>query len=290
MSPPAAHVVAEGLANVKKKILTSGRMPCEKGTRALSKSKAQEKTALFVTALSSFMGPFVISSVNVALPAIQKEFVASRLFASSCLAAPIHDAATFALAFLLSLYLQYIKGLGPRTTGIILVAQPLVMAVCSPLRTMTTIACIVATLVMIGFRFALFSSPNMNAIMGAVDKRFFGIASGAVAAMRLLGQMASMTVAMVVFSVFMGRHPIAPAHYESFLGSVRISFKIFFVLCVAGTVFSPARGSLRHGWLDSGPQRWSHAGISCGGDLSLMVNPQADICSEKGMTGPEAMR
>lgn len=209
-------------------------------------------------------------------------FAANRLFAFSCLAALIHYAATFALAFLLSLYLQYIKGLDPRTAGIILVAQPLVMAVCSPLAgrlsdrieprlissvgmmltsaglllfsflgTMTTIARIVATLVMIGFGFALFSSPNMNAIMGAVDKRFFGIASGAVAAMRLLGQMASMAVAMVVLSVFMGRHAITPAHYGPFLESVRISFKIFSVLCVAGTVFSLARGNLRHRLPDS---------------------------------------
>ena len=33
-----------------------------------------ERSALFVTTLASFMGPFMISSVNVALPAIQREF------------------------------------------------------------------------------------------------------------------------------------------------------------------------------------------------------------------------
>ena len=64
---------------------------------------------------------------------------------------------------------------------------------------------IIATLMVLGLGFALFSSPNMNAIMGAVDKKFFAIASGTVAAMRLLGQMTSMAIAMVVFAVFIGR-------------------------------------------------------------------------------------
>jgi MFS family permease len=45
----------------------------------LSDNQAQEKSALFVATLTSFMGPFVISSVNVALPAIQKEFNADAV-------------------------------------------------------------------------------------------------------------------------------------------------------------------------------------------------------------------
>ncbi len=203
-------------------------------------------------------------------------FSGNRLFAFSSLAALINYAATFALTFLLSLYLQYIKGLDPRTAGSILVAQPLVMAIFSPLAgrlsdrieprliassgmaltalgllllsflgTATPIACVIATLVMLGFGFALFSSPNMNAIMGSVDKRFFGIASGTVATMRLLGQMTSMAIAMVVFSVFIGREQIAPANYQSFLKSVQVAFLIFFALCTVGIFFSFTRGELR---------------------------------------------
>jgi MFS family permease len=34
---------------------------------------ARERSALFVATLTSFMGPFMVSSVNVALPAIQGE-------------------------------------------------------------------------------------------------------------------------------------------------------------------------------------------------------------------------
>ena len=203
-------------------------------------------------------------------------FSGNKLFVYSCLAALINYAATFAVTFLVSLFLQYIKGLPPQAAGTILVAQPVVMAFLSPLAgrlsdrieprlvsstgmtltvlglllfalvgTETTEYYIIATLLVLGFGFALFSSPNMNAIMGAVDKKFFGIASGMVAVMRVLGQMTSMAIAMVVFATFMGREQITPNNYDLFLKSVRISFSIFAVLCTFGIFFSFSRGTLR---------------------------------------------
>ncbi|MEJ2038649.1 MAG: MFS transporter, partial [Desulfosarcinaceae bacterium] len=39
----------------------------------MNKSSTQEQTALFVATLTSFLNPFMLSSVNVALPAIQKD-------------------------------------------------------------------------------------------------------------------------------------------------------------------------------------------------------------------------
>jgi EmrB/QacA subfamily drug resistance transporter len=203
-------------------------------------------------------------------------FSKNKLFAFSSLAALINYAATFAVTFLLSLYLQYIKGLDPRTAGTVLVAQPVIMAIFSPMAgrlsdrieprlissagmaltalglfsfalvgTETRINTIVFILIMLGFGFALFSSPNMSAIMGSVDKKFYGIASGTVATMRLLGQMISMAIAMVVFAVFIGRVEINPSNYELFLKSVKISFVIFTIMCVIGIFFSFTRGELR---------------------------------------------
>ncbi len=243
-------------------------------------SRLPRPSAVYFLAVGAFLlAAFVRFALHTRDPVFDVRLLrSSRLFSFSCLAALTHYAATFALGFLLSLYLQYIKGLDPRTAGTILVAQPLVMAVFSPLAGRlsdrieprriasagmaltatglllfsflapdTPVACILATLVLFGFGFALFSSPNMNAIMGAVDRRFFGIASGAVAATRLLGQMASMAVAMLIFSVFIGRRQITPVNYEAFLRSVRVSFTVFFVLCVVGIVFSVTRGNLRPG-------------------------------------------
>ncbi len=111
--------------------------------------------------------------------------------------------------------------------------------------TETGILTIISILIMLGFGFALFSSPNMSAIMGSVDKKFYGVASGTVPTMRLLGQMISMAIAMVVFAVFIGRVEINPSNYELFLKSVKFSFVIFTVFCMVGIFFSCTRGEMR---------------------------------------------
>ena len=203
-------------------------------------------------------------------------FIENRTFAFSCLAALINYSATFAVAFLLSLYLQYIKGLSPQGAGVVLIAQPIVMAVFSPLAGKlsdrieprviaslgmalttlglillalithnTTLLYIVVSLMVLGFGFALFSSPNMNAIMSSVAKKYYGIASGSVGTMRVLGQMLSMGIATLVFALFIGRAEILPELYPALIKSIKIAFIIFSGLCAAGIFFSLSRGDLR---------------------------------------------
>ena len=103
---------------------------------------------------------------------------------------------------------------------------------------------IVCALAILGFGFAMFSSPNMSAIMGAVEKRYLGIASGTVSTMRLLGQMISMAIAMVVFAIFLGQEEITPSNYDLFLKSVFVSFLVFTFLCIIGVFFSLGRGEI----------------------------------------------
>jgi MFS family permease len=110
----------------------------------------------------------------------------------------------------------------------------------------TALYLIVANLAMLGTGFALFSSPNMSAIMGAVEKRHYGLASGAVATMRLLGQMLSMALATVILALIIGRQAITPENYDLFLRSMHTVFFISAMLCLTGVYFSWFRGSL-HG-------------------------------------------
>jgi MFS family permease len=203
-------------------------------------------------------------------------FAKNRPFAFSNLAALINYSATSAVTFLLSLYLQYIKALSPQQAGLVLVAQPIVQAAFSPLagglsdrieprivasigmaltatglalliplNSATPLWAIVADLMLLGFGFALFSSPNMNAIMSSVDRRFYGVASGTAGTMRLVGQMLSMGIAMLLFALFLGRVEITSAVYPLFLNSMRAAFAIFAILCVAGVFASLARGRIR---------------------------------------------
>ncbi|MEW6326733.1 MAG: MFS transporter [Thermodesulfobacteriota bacterium] len=203
-------------------------------------------------------------------------FRANRVFTFSNLAALINYSATFGVAFLLSLYLQYVKGLSPQNAGVIMVAQPIVMTVFSPfagrlsdrmeprvvastgmalitiglslfifLNEKTALLLIVADLALLGLGFALFSSPNTNAIMSSVSRKFYGVTSGIVATMRMTGQMLSMGVVMLLFAAYIGRVPITPPYYPLFLKSVKSAFVIFSALCFAGIFASLARGKLR---------------------------------------------
>jgi EmrB/QacA subfamily drug resistance transporter len=203
-------------------------------------------------------------------------FATNRTYAFSCVAALINYSATFAVGFLLSLYLQYIKGLSPQEAGVVLVSTPVMMAIFSPfagrlsdrieprvisslgmgltalglvllilLNAHTALVYIVASLMILGFGFALFSSPNMNAIMSSVDKRFYGIASASVGTMRLLGQMLSMGIVTLIFALYIGRAQITPQSYTMLIKSVRVAFIVFACFCVGGIFFSLYRGRLR---------------------------------------------
>jgi uncharacterized membrane protein HdeD (DUF308 family) len=100
-------------------------------------------------------------------------------------------------------------------------------------------------LVVLGLGFALFSSPNTNAIMSSVEKNYLAVASGMVGTMRLVGQMLSMGIAMLLFAVIIGEVEITEEYYTPFLKSIDIAYLIFAVLCFLGIFASLARGRLR---------------------------------------------
>ena len=203
-------------------------------------------------------------------------FTHNRLFAFSNIAALINYSATFSLVFLMSLYLQKVQGFSPQKAGMILVAQPLVMALLSPfagkfsdrieprklattgmltsaiglfmlafIGLQTPVYVIVIILIIMGTGFGLFSSPNMNTIMSSVERRQLGIASGTSATMRIIGQMVSMMIATLIFSLLFSGTQLKEANNILFVTSIRLAFAISGLICLAGLYFSNSRGDLR---------------------------------------------
>ena len=109
----------------------------------------------------------------------------------------------------------------------------------------TRLIFVVPVLFLLGIGFALFSSPNMNAIMSSVDRRFLGVASGSAATMRVLGQLFSMGTATIVLAVTMGRIPITTDVYPQLIKSITYVLLIFSVLTFMGIFASLARGNIR---------------------------------------------
>jgi EmrB/QacA subfamily drug resistance transporter len=204
-------------------------------------------------------------------------FSQNRTFLFSNIAAMINYGSTFAVAVLLSLYLQYIRGFSAETAGLILIAQPVIQTIFSPvagklsdrieprivatlgmaittlglssfvfLTPETSLYVIIFSLMVLGFGYALFSSPNTNAIMSSVGIRHLGMASSMVSTMRSLGQILSMAIAMFCFSVFIGNIAITPPVYPALLTSTTVAFLIFTCLCIVGVGSSYVRGTIHN--------------------------------------------
>ena len=198
-------------------------------------------------------------------------FFKNKLFALSNLSAFINYAATFAISFVFSLYLQYVKGLSPEKAGLVLIAQPIVMAVVASFsgklsdtkdpRILSSIGMgasavgllmlsfisketgypyIISALLVLGFGFGMFSSPNTTSIMCSVEKRLLGLASATVSTMRTTGMMFSMAVAALSVHVFIGDTEINTGNLDSFMLSMKVILITFTFLCVIGIFTSLA--------------------------------------------------
>jgi EmrB/QacA subfamily drug resistance transporter len=216
---------------------------------------------------------FIIAEKKISNPVFDiRLLLQNRVFAFSGLAALINYSATSATGFFISLYLQYLKGLDARTAGLIMISQPIAMTILSPIagrlsdrknpgviasvgmaltasglimlcfiRSTTPDYLIVILLAVMGIGFGLFSSPNSNAIMSSVEKRHLGVASGVVGTMRMVGQMMSMGIAMMLISLFIGKETINPQTYPGLVSAMRTGFLIFSILSILGIFASLAR-------------------------------------------------
>ena len=218
---------------------------------------------------------FVLREARAPFPALKVTLFRNPGFAFSNLAALIHYSATFGVGYLLSLYLQSVRGLDARQAGLVLLAQPILMAALSPaagrlsdrvqprlvasagmalsLAALAVLASLGPAsaawvvglgLVLMGVGFGLFSSPNTNAVMSAVEKDDLGVAAAALGTSRMVGQAMSMALVAVVFQGFLGGQTLAAAGTGPLVAAMRASFWLFVILCGVGIAASLARSSL----------------------------------------------
>lgn len=196
-------------------------------------------------------------------------FWENKIFGLASSAALINYSATFAISFLLSLYLQYVKGFDAHHAGFILIVQPISQAILSLLAgrwsdkvdarilatlgmaiivfglalmffltPATPILAIIFIAILLGIGFGIFSSPNMNVIMGSVEKKYLGMASATTSTMRLTGQSFSMGITMMVISIFVGKVKISSEVIPQFMKSIHVTFIILAILCLVGVYAS----------------------------------------------------
>jgi EmrB/QacA subfamily drug resistance transporter len=199
-------------------------------------------------------------------------FTKNRGFAFSNVAALLNYGATFAVGYLIAIYLQVIMGYSSQTAGFIMISQPLIMMVVSPLagrlsdrfssyklsslgmgfcafgimffaliKIDTSLTWIITGLIVTGLGFGLFSSPNTNAVMGSVADEDHGVASSILTTMRSVGHSSSMALVTIVMGVYMGDLPLSEANPETLMQAIHTIFFIGIFICILGVFFSLAR-------------------------------------------------
>jgi len=201
-----------------------------------------------------------------------KFFLRNAPFSLSVVAALLNYAASFGIVFFFSLYLQSIKGLSAEQAGLLLMFQTLIQCLLSPgagkladrvypgkLATSGMALCaislfmagridagssllfVVAIFIVMGFGFALFSTPNTTLIMNSVPKELYGMASSLTAIARSLGMLTSMGISTYLIEHFMGHTSINAATQQAFMDTMHWGMVVFAVISCVGIFCSIGR-------------------------------------------------
>jgi len=211
-------------------------------------------------------------------PADKEHFVRSNPFKdnpefkAASISALLNYSATFAISYLVSVYLQNVLGFNSQTAGFIMISQPIIMMLLSPvagklsdkippfkLSAIGMILCsagmavlifiddksplwlIIVVLIVTGAGFALFSSPNTNAAMSSVTKDNYGFASSVLATMRAAGHSISMMAVNLVVNIYAAGLSFESIQTDLLIQIINVLFVGFTMVCVAGSVISIRR-------------------------------------------------
>lgn len=230
----------------------------------LSLLPAVQGAAALAAGLAS-LGTFIVHETKTADPLLDiRTLLRNRPLALANAAVLVYSTAGSAYVYLFSLYFQYVREFDARLAGSIFLVTSLVtaslvgytgrlsdrisphlvamagaamtiagFAALSFIGPATPVAVPVLALVLIVVGIAFFQPPVYTLVIGAAERAMYGVASGLVETMRLLGMTASMAVAIVAFALNFGGMAITEETVPLLLTSLQALFSIYFCLSVA---------------------------------------------------------
>ncbi|MCE5215032.1 MAG: MFS transporter, partial [Methanobacterium sp.] len=205
---------------------------------------------------------FIWLQKKVPNPLIHPRLLFNRIYIINNLTSLVNYGPGIFSIFLLSLYLQNLRGLSPDQAGLLLCVQSVFIAIASVLvgrlrdytrpryiaamgmaltavgltffiflDMNTTFQFIIIGLAIIGFGYGLSAASSTEISLKYVEKRFYGISSASLNTMRVVGQMIGMGITMAVLALFMGTSILTPENSIAFIESCRIPFLIYAILC-----------------------------------------------------------
>lgn len=234
---------------------------------ALNQGHAWGWTALptlaLVTGAAVLLALFVVLERRVPAPMVDLNLFRSRTFSAAAASALLNYICVYTILFLMPFFLLQARGLTPARAGLLLTAQPLLMAIVAPLsgslsdRVGTRLpsvlgmgvfglgllllsrlgldssnGVIVGALAIAGLGIGVFVSPNNSALMGAAPAHRQGIAAGILALARNVGMVLGVGFAGAVFTTLLGRSTGGEA--SAIVAGMRTSFLLAAGIAAAG--------------------------------------------------------
>jgi EmrB/QacA subfamily drug resistance transporter len=192
-------------------------------------------------AAAVFLGTFLAVELRVPNPMLDLSLFRRRIFSAAVASAILNYICVYSILFLMPFYLLQGRLLSPAQAGLLLSAQPLVMAVAAPvsgflsdwvgsrlpgtvgmlilaigllllagLQQATPTLLIIQALAVSGLGIGIFIAPNNSALMGAAPRNRQGIAAGVMATARSVGMVLGIGLAGAIFTTVLGRQePLA---------------------------------------------------------------------------------
>ena len=192
-----------------------------------------------------------------------------RLFSASTASAVLNYVCLYSVIFLLPFYLIQGRGLNPEQAGLLLTAQPIVMAVSAPLsgllsdrigsRLLSTLGMgilalglfllsrlgpispnsqVLSSLAVTGLGTGIFISPNTSALLGSAPRQRQGIASGILATARNVGMVLGVGLAGAIFTSV-----TAQIGQDALFKAVQLGLEVGAGVAVLGVFVSLVRGN-----------------------------------------------
>ena len=225
---------------------------------------------------------FLVVETRTSAPLIDiGMFRRSRIVALGSAAALLNYTAMFGAIALTAVLLEVVGGYSPTQTGLVMMAQPVVMVALSPVAGhlsdtlgsralasggmlilaggLTILATtppdlplwrIVIGLAVSGLGMAAFSSPNTSAVMGAVEGKALGVTAAVLAMMRTLGQTLSLAILGTLAAAPLGAAGAGVLfgrtegldRVSAYLDGYRVAMGVGATIAVVGACLSLSRG------------------------------------------------
>ena len=195
------------------------------------------------------LGAFVVVEQRVRDPMLDLRLFRRRLFSASVASAVLNYVCLYSVLFLMPFYLIQGRGFDPARAGLLLTAQPLVMAIAAPLSGVlsdrigarlpgtigmmilalglfllsrlsaaSSLIDIVFALGLVGLGIGIFISPNSSALMGSAPQHRQGIAAGVLATARYVGMVLGVGFAGAIFTQVQAQSAASSAAAALFAG------------------------------------------------------------------------